>query len=159
MTNMQLNSRQERIVRLAGILGTGKPVSSAYIITELNCSEPTLTRALKALRETWSAQIQYNKSTHTYQLVARGLLDKKTLRQLADTLDSSAKMKADLPEYRVILAKNKKNTISLSLRTSVVRKLDRLARVTGKTRSEAVELLATQLTEEAIKKYSEKHNE
>lgn len=48
---MQLNTRQARIFKLANLLGTGKPVSAADIITSLECSEPTLTRALKELRE------------------------------------------------------------------------------------------------------------
>ncbi|EEF4804311.1 tellurium resistance protein TerW, partial [Salmonella enterica subsp. enterica serovar Kentucky] len=47
---MQLNTRQARIFKLANLLGTGKPVSAADIITSLECSEPTLTRALKELR-------------------------------------------------------------------------------------------------------------
>ena len=54
---MQLNTRQARIFKLANLLGTGKPVSAADIITSLECSEPTLTRALNELRESYSAVI------------------------------------------------------------------------------------------------------
>ena len=47
---MHLSTRQARIYKLAILLGSGKPVAAETIITALNCSEPTLTRALKELR-------------------------------------------------------------------------------------------------------------
>lgn len=74
---MQLNTRQARIFKLANLLGTGKPVSAADIITSLECSEPTLTRALKELRESYSAEIKYSKAGHSYHLVNPGQLDKR----------------------------------------------------------------------------------
>ena len=86
---MQLSTKQARIFRLAQLLGNTQPVSATRIITELGCSEPTLTRALKEIRETYSAEIKYSKATHSYQLTGQGTLDKKVLRQMSQALQSS----------------------------------------------------------------------
>lgn len=67
---MRLNSKQERIFKLALILGNGQPVSSAELLEKLDCSDPTLSRTLKTLRDTYEAEIKYSKAAHTYQLVA-----------------------------------------------------------------------------------------
>lgn len=138
---MQLSTKQARIFRLALLLGSGTPVETQKIISQLSCSEPTLTRALKELRETYSAEIRYSKATHSYQLVESGLLDKKTLRQIYKTLSSSIETKTDETISRVSLDKEKKKAVSLSLRMSVLRKIDQLAMQTNTTRSDIVELL------------------
>ncbi|MCS3431214.1 tellurium resistance protein TerW [Klebsiella sp. BIGb0407] len=138
---MQLSTRQARVFRLAMLLGPGTPVESQKIISQLNCSEPTLTRALKELRETYSAEIRYSKATHSYQLVEPGLLDKKTLRQIHNTLSSNVETKTDEVVSKVSLDKEKKKAVSLSLRMSVLRKIDQLAMQTETTRSDIVELL------------------
>jgi len=138
---MQLSTRQARIFRLAMLLGPGTPVETQRIIGQLGCSEPTLTRALKELRETYSAEIRYSKATHSYQLVESGLLDKKTLRQMNKTLSSNIETKTDEVVSKVSLDKEKKKAVSLSLRMSVLRKIDQLAMQTDTTRSDIVELL------------------
>lgn len=139
---MQLSTRQARIFRLATLLGPGTPVEAQRILSQLSCSEPTLTRALKELRESYSAEIRYSKATHSYQLVQPGTLDKKTLRQITKTLSSNVEAKTDEPVVsKVSLDKEKKKAVSLSLRMSVLRKLDQLAMQTDKTRSDIVELL------------------
>lgn len=138
---MQLSTRQARIFRLAMLLGPGTPVETQRIISQLGCSEPTLTRALKTLRETYSAEIRYSKATHSYQLVKSGLLDKKTLRQMNKALSSNRETKTDEVVSKVSLDKEKKKAVSLSLRMSVLRKIDQLAMQTDTTRSDIVELL------------------
>ncbi len=138
---MQLSTRQARVFRLAMLLGPGMPVETQKIISQLACSEPTLTRALKELRETYSAEIRYSKATHSYQIVEPGLLDKKTLRQIHKTLSSNVEAKTDETVSRVSLDKEKKKAVSLSLRMSVLRKIDQLAIQTDTTRSDIVELL------------------
>lgn len=138
---MQLSTRQARIFRLAMLLGPGTPVETQRIIGQLGCSEPTLTRALKELRESYSAEIRYSKATHSYQLVESGLLDKKTLRQMNKTLSSNVETKTDEVVSKVSLDKEKKKAVSLSLRMSVLRKIDQLAMQTDTTRSDIVELL------------------
>jgi len=138
---MQLSTRQARIFRLAMLLGPGTPVETQRIIGQLGCSEPTLTRALKELRESYSAEIRYSKATHSYQLVESGLLDKKTLRQMNRTLSSNVETKTDEVVSKVSLDKEKKKAVSLSLRMSVLRKIDQLAMQTDTTRSDIVELL------------------
>lgn len=138
---MQLSTRQARIFRLATLLGSGLPVPTQKIINQLACSEPTLTRALKALRETYSAEIKYSKATHSYQLVDAGNLDKKTIRRMNEALSSSIDFKSGETISKVSLDKEKKKAVSLSLRMSVLRKIDQLAMLAGTTRSDAVELL------------------
>ncbi|AHG20365.1 tellurium resistance protein TerW [Chania multitudinisentens RB-25] len=148
---MQLNTRQTRIYTLANILGSGKPVSAARIITLLNCSEPTLTRALKELRESYSAEIKYSKATHSYQLIQPGQLDKKTLRRMHETLLANSELKTGETVSRVYLDKEKKKAVSLSLKMSVLRKIDRLSRISETTRSEAVEMLVGCCLDELVR--------
>ena len=138
---MQLSTRQVRIFRLALLLGSGHPVSAQKIINQLGCSEPTLTRALKELRETYSAEIKYSKATHSYQLLEPGQLDKKALRRINETLNSSIDHKHNEVVSCVSLDKEMKKSVSLSLRGSVLRKIDRLALLADTTRSDAVEIL------------------
>ncbi|WP_114192966.1 tellurium resistance protein TerW [Edaphovirga cremea] len=138
---MQLSTRQARIFTLANLLGSGKPVSATRIISSLDCSEPTLTRALKELRDSYSAEIKYSKATHSYQLVTPGQLDKKTLRRMSEALTANAEIKTGEIVSRVILDKDKKKAVSLSLKMSALRKIDKLSRLSGTTRSEAVEML------------------
>lgn len=138
---------------LANLLGTGKPVSAADIIHSLDCSEPTLTRALKELRDAYSAQIKYSKAGHSYQLVNPGQLDKKTLRRMNEALALNAELKTSETGGRVFLDKDKKTPVSLSLRMRVLRKIDRLADLSGTSRSEAVEKIAERVLDDLIREY------
>lgn len=107
---MQLNTRQERVYTLANILGSGKPVSAQSITATLACSEPTLSRALKELRETYAAEIKYSKAGHSYQMVNSGLLDKKTLKRMSEALDLNSDLKTHDQGARVVLDKDIKNS-------------------------------------------------
>lgn len=138
---MQLSTRQARIFRLAILLGSGQPVPTKKIIIQLACSEPTLTRALKALRETYSAEIKYSKSTLSYQLIEPGSLDKKTIRRMNETLSLNVDIKTSEVANKVSLDKERKKAVSLSLRMSVLRKIDNFATRAEITRSDAVDLL------------------
>ncbi|WP_413531296.1 tellurium resistance protein TerW [Rahnella inusitata] len=148
---MQLSTRQARIFRLAQLLGAGHPVSATKIFTELACSEPTLTRALKQIRETYSAEIKYSKATHSYQLTGQGTLDKKALRQMTQALQSSEDHKSGQAVSHVSLDKEKKKPVSLSLRMSVLRKIDRLAMLVETSRSDAVEMLVDRCIADVMK--------
>lgn len=148
---MQLNTRQERIYTLASLLGTGKPVSAAKIISILDCSEPTLSRALKELRESYTAEIKYSKAAHSYQLVSPGQLDKKTLRRMNEALTQNAELKGQDTSTKVVLDKELKTTVSLSIKRRVLRKIDKLAKLSGTSRSEAVEKIADMMTDEMIR--------
>ncbi len=138
---MLLSSRQERVFKLATLLGTGKPVSASKILEILECSEPTLTRALKELRDSYSSEIKYSKAIHAYQITHFGTLDKKTLRRMAESLSANAELKTVESSSWVDLDKEKKMAVSLSLRMSVLRKVERFAFTHNKTRSEAMEIL------------------
>ncbi|XTZ38627.1 tellurium resistance protein TerW [Salmonella enterica] len=148
---MQLNTKQARIFTLANLLGSGKPVSATHIITELECSEPTLTRALKELRDSYSAEIKYSKASHSYQLTKSGQLNKRTLRRMNEALALNAELKTNGTGSRVILDKEKKTAVSLSIRMRILRKIDKLAELTGTTRSEAVEKIAEKVVDELIR--------
>jgi len=154
---MQLSTRQARIFRLAILIGSGLPVSTQKIINQLACSEPTLTRALKALRETYSAEIKYSKATHSYQLIEPGILDKKNIRRMNETLSLSADIKTDKVINRVSLDKEKKKAVSLSLRMSILRKIDHFANRAEFTRSDAVELLVEHCMDEFSDKFEQRN--
>ena len=128
---MQLNTRQERVYTLANILGSGKPVSAQSITATLACSEPTLSRALKELRETYAAEIKYSKAGHSYQMVNSGLLDKKTLKSMSEALDLNTDLKTHDQGSRVVLDKDIKTSVSLSIRRRILRKIDKLAALTS----------------------------
>ncbi|KQN55010.1 hypothetical protein [Erwinia sp. Leaf53] len=149
---MQLSTRQARIYRLASLLGSGKPVSATAILNDLDCSEPTLTRALKELRDTWSAEIRYSRASHTYQLTVAGQLDKKNLRRMTEALEVNARLKQSEQVSHVSLDKEKKKAVSLSLRMSVLRKIDRIVRLSETTRSEAVEMLVESGLDDLLKR-------
>lgn len=153
---MQLNTRQTRIFTLANLLGTGKPVAANDIIAMLACSEPTLTRALKELRDAYSAEIKYSKATHSYHLVSPGQLDKKTLRRMTEALALNAELKSSDSGSRVVLDKEMKTAVSLSLRMRVLRKIDKLAELMGSSRSEAVEKIALRAIDDLILEYKRK---
>lgn len=155
---MQLNTRQARIFKLANILGSGKPVPACNIISRLECSEPTLTRALKEIRESYSAEIKYSKAGHSYHLINPGLLDKKTLRRMSEALAQHDGLKTSETAGKVFLNKDKKTAVSLSLRLRILRKIDRLAALSESTRSEAVEKLALRVVDELIKECSVKNS-
>lgn len=149
---MQLNTRQARIFTLANILIDGKPICATNIINRLECSEPTLTRALKELRIAYSAEIQYSKTGHSYQLTNPGTLDKKTLRRMSEALIVSSELKTGSINSKVILDKNRKKTVSLSLRLKILHQIDRLAALRSSSRSETVEKIVVQVVDGLIKK-------
>lgn len=153
---MHLSTRQARTYKLALLLGNGKPVSSEGIITALACSEPTLTRTLKELRESYSAEIKYSKATHSYQMVSPGQLDKKSLKRMGEALTENEESKPVETVSRVFLDKEKKKAVSLSLRMSLLRKINTLARLQGLTRSEAVDNAVAASIDELIKQARQK---
>ena len=148
---MHLSTRQVRIYRLALLLGGGKPVLATEIVSELACSEPTLSRALKELRESWHAEIKYSKASHSYQMTATGLLDKKTLRRMNEDLTENAATKPVETVSRVFLDKDKKKAVSLSLRMSLLRKIDQLSYRLEITRSEAMEMVIAQGIDDVLR--------
>lgn len=153
---MQLSTRQTRVFMLASLLSNGKPVASSRILASLDCSEPTLTRALKELRESWSAEIKYSRLTHCYQLTEPGKLDKKSLRHINEALKLNAELQQSETVSRVFLDKEKKKAVSLSLRMSVLRKIDQVVRLSETTRSDAVEMLVESGLDELIERL--RHN-
>ncbi|EEV5668591.1 tellurium resistance protein TerW, partial [Escherichia coli] len=85
-----------------------------------------------------------------------GQLDKKTLRRMNEALAQNAELKTGESTGKVVLDKDKKTAVSLSLRMRILRKIDRLAALSDSTRSEAVEKLALHSVDELIKEYSAK---
>ncbi|MDC9589274.1 tellurium resistance protein TerW [Xenorhabdus sp. XENO-10] len=148
---MLLNPKQFRNFKLTLLLSHGKPVSKVKIIRELNCSEPTLTRALRELRDLYCADIRFSKMGNTYQLVDKGMLAKKDVKRIEELLVQHLSFKAEEATSHVFLDKEKKKPISLSLRMSVLRKIDGLANRLETTRSEVVEMVVDQFIEKLLK--------
>lgn len=151
---MQLSTRQIRVYTLAALLSPGKPVATTKIISSLECSEPTLTRVLKELREAYGAVIKYSKSNRAYQMTERGQLDNKTIRRMREALVANEERMHQEITSRVRLDKNKKKSVSLSLKMLTLRKIDRLSRLHKSTRSDVVELLVDNFIEQLIQKIS-----
>lgn len=148
---MQLSTRQARVYTLATLLGPGKPVTATKVIATLACSEPTLTRVLKDLRESYYADIKYSKASHTYQLVNAGLLNKKQLRRMGEALNANAQLKISETASVISLDKEKKKAVSLSLKMSILQKIELLALLSSITRSEAVEMIVGEYADRLIR--------
>lgn len=147
---MQLSTRQVRVFTLATLLSSGKKVPTIKIISALECSEPTLTRVLKEIRDSYGAEIKYSKASRAYQMTERGQLDSKALRRMREALSASEDLRHNGMTSRVYLDKDKKKSVSLSLKMSALRKIDRLSYLNNSTRSEAVELLVDHYIENLI---------
>ncbi|EIR3841769.1 ribbon-helix-helix protein, CopG family, partial [Salmonella enterica] len=80
-----------------------------------------------------------------------GLLDKKTLKRMSEALDLNTDLKTHDQGARVILDKDIKTSVSLSIRRRILRKIDKLAELSGTSRSEAVEKLVEMKIDEIIK--------
>ncbi|MDC9582679.1 tellurium resistance protein TerW [Xenorhabdus sp. PR6a] len=148
---MLLNPKQFRNFKLTLLLSHGKPISKTRIIRELNCSEPTLTRALRELRDLYCADIRFSKMGSTYQLVDKGMLTKKDVRRIEELLVQHLSSKPEDAASHVFLDKEKKKPISLSLRMSVIRKIDGLANRLETTRSEVVEMVVDRFIDNLLK--------
>ncbi|WP_338883436.1 tellurium resistance protein TerW [Xenorhabdus sp. TH1] len=148
---MLLNPKQFRNFKLTLLLSHGKPISKVRIIKELNCSEPTLTRALRELRDLYCADIRFSKMGNTYQLVDKGMLTKKDVRRIEELLAQHLSLKSEEATSHVFLDKEKKKPVSLSLRMSVIRKIDSLANQLETTRSDIVEMVVDKFIEKLLK--------
>lgn len=82
-------------------------------------------------------------------MVNSGLLDKKTLKRMSEALDLNSDLK-HMTGARVVLDKDIKTSVSLSIRRRVLRKIDKLAALSGTSRSEAVEKLVELKIDEII---------
>ncbi|MDC9604816.1 tellurium resistance protein TerW [Xenorhabdus griffiniae] len=148
---MLLSPKQFRNFKLTVLLSHGKPVSKVRIIRELNCSEPTLTRALRELRDLYCANIRFSKMGNTYQLVDKGSLTRKDVRRIEELLAQHLSCKSEEATSHVFLDKEKKKPVSLSLRMSVIRKIDSLANRLETTRSDVVEMVVDRFIEKLLK--------
>ncbi|CAB5619785.1 Uncharacterised protein [Citrobacter youngae] len=84
-------------------------------------------------------------------MVNSGLLDKKTLKRMSEALDLNTDLKTHDQGARVVLDKDIKTSVSLSIRRRILRKIDKLAELSGTSRSEAVEKLVEMKIDEIIK--------
>ncbi|MEX0446403.1 tellurium resistance protein TerW [Xenorhabdus sp. SGI246] len=148
---MLLSPKQLRNFKLTLLLSHEKPVSKVKVIEALSCSEPTLTRTLRELRDHYCADIRFSKMGNTYQLVDKGMLTRKEVRRIEELLTQHNNFKSKEATSHVYLDKEKKRSISLSLRMSVIRKIDGLSNRLGATRSETVEMVVDRFIEELQK--------
>ncbi|BDS28558.1 helix-turn-helix domain-containing protein [Aeromonas caviae] len=136
---MMLSAKQKRAFTLAISLFSEKHVSATKIIEDLGCSEATLTRSLRDLRETYNVTIKYSKSTHSYQLTDTGNLTKKDISHMKTAIEKHDA--SDINDETVSLTKIRKRAVTLSLTNAAISKLDKRAAAEGKTRSDIVESL------------------
>ncbi|ELV7510563.1 tellurium resistance protein TerW (plasmid) [Aeromonas caviae] len=136
---MMLSAKQKRAFTLAISLFSEKHVSATKIIEDLGCSEATLTRSLRDLRETYNVTIKYSKSTHSYQLTDTGNLTKKDISHMKTAIEKHDA--SDINDETVSLTKIRKRAVTLSLTNAAISELDKRAAAEGKTRSDIVESL------------------
>lgn len=136
---MMLSAKQKRAFTLAISLFSEKHVSATKIIEDLGCSEATLTRSLRDLRETYNVTIKYSKSTHSYQLTDTGNLTKKDISHMKAAIEKHDA--SDINDETVSLTKIRKRAVTLSLTNAAISELDKRATAEGKTRSDIVESL------------------
>ncbi len=136
---MMLSAKQKRAFTLAISLFSEKHVSATKIIADLGCSEATLTRSLRDLRETYNVTIKYSKSTHSYQLTDTGNLTKKDISHMKAAIEKHDA--SDINNETVSLTKIRKRAVTLSLTNAAISELDKRAAAEGKTRSDIVESL------------------
>ncbi|QJT19617.1 tellurium resistance protein TerW [Aeromonas sp. 1805] len=136
---MMLSAKQKRAFTLAISLFSEKHVSATKIIEDLGCSEATLTRSLRDLRETYNVTIKYSKSTHSYQLTDAGNLTKKDISHMQTAIEKHDA--SDSNDETVSLTKIRKRAVTLSLTKAAISRLDWLAATEGKKRSDIVESL------------------
>lgn len=134
-----LSAKQKRAFTLAISLFSEKHVSATKIIEDLGCSEATLTRSLRDLRETYYVTIKYSKSTHSYQLTDTGNLTKKDISHMKTAIEKHDA--SDINDETVSLTKIRKRAVTLSLTNAAISELDKRAAAEGKTRSDIVESL------------------
>jgi DNA-binding HxlR family transcriptional regulator len=134
-----LSAKQKRAFTLAISLFSEKHVSATKIIEDLGCSEATLTRSLRDLRETYNVTIKYSKSTHSYQLTDTGNLTKKDISHMKAAIEKHDA--SDINNETVSLTKIRKRAVTLSLTNAAISELDKRAAAEGKTRSDIVESL------------------
>ncbi|WP_412531022.1 ribbon-helix-helix protein, CopG family [Escherichia coli] len=70
---------------------------------------------------------------------------------MSEALDLNTDLKTHDQGARVILDKDIKTSVSLSIRRRILRKIDKLAELSGTSRSEAVEKLVEMKIDEIIK--------
>lgn len=136
---MMLSAKQKRAFTLAISLFSEKHVSATKIIEDLGCSEATLTRSLRDLRETYNVTIKYSKSTHSYQLTDTGNLTKKDISHMKTAIEKHDA--SNINDETVSLTKIRKRAVTLSLTNAAISELDKRAAAEGKTRSDIVESL------------------
>lgn len=136
---MMLSAKQKRTFTLAISLFSEKRVSATKIIEDLGCSEATLSRSLRDLRETYNVTIKYSKSTHSYQLTDVGSLTKRDISHMQTAIQKHEA--SDINDETVSLTKIRKRAVTLSLTKAAISKLDQLAAAEGKKRSDIVESL------------------
>lgn len=138
---MSLSAKQYRQYKLIVLLSTGKPVSKDTLFLEMDCSEPTFIRDMRKIREEYQAEIKFHKASGKYQMSENGTITPKLVRYMREALAMREQSGVTSPGQPVILAKEGKKPVSLSLRFSVIRKIESYGNRNGMNRSQVVEWL------------------
>nr|WP_314687848.1 tellurium resistance protein TerW [uncultured Pantoea sp.] len=139
---MSLSAKQYRQYRLVVLLSTGKPVKKEVLLQEMACSEPTFVRDLRDIRHAYHSEIRFSKSAGHYQMISAGTLTPKIIKMMRDSLDLRDRTATgQQTQSSVVLDKEAKKSVSLSLRLSVLRKIQLYANRYNLNRSQVIELL------------------
>ncbi|OIX90579.1 hypothetical protein [Pantoea sp. Ae16] len=150
---MSLSAKQYRQYRLVVLLSTRKPVKKEVLLQEMACSEPTFVRDLRDIRHAYHSEIRFSKSAGHYQMISTGTLTPKIIKMMRDSLDLRDSTTAgQQTQSSVVLDKEAKKSVSLSLRLSVLRKIQLYANRYNLNRSQVIELLVEENLSKPLKK-------
>lgn len=138
---MSLSAKQYRQYKLIVLLSTGKPVSKDALFQEIDCSEPTFIRDLRDIREEFHAEIKFHKASAKYQMIGAGAITPKLVKYMREAMTMREQSRSSTTGQSVVLDKEGKKPVSLSLRFSVLRKIETYGYRNGMNRSQVVEWL------------------
>lgn len=138
---MSLSAKQYRQYKLIVLLSTGKPVSKDALFQEMDCSEPTFIRDMREIRKEFQAAIKFHKASGKYQMTEAGAITPKLIRYMREAITVHDQTASSPAGQTVVLDKEGKKAVSLSLRFSVIRKIETYGYRNGMNRSQVVEWL------------------
>lgn len=138
---MSLSAKQYRQYKLIVLLSTGKPVSKDALFQEMDCSEPTFIRDMREIRKEFQAEIKFHKASGKYQMTEAGVITPKLVRYMREAITVRDQTVSSPTGQTVVLDKEGKKPVSLSLRFSVIRKIETYGYRNGMNRSQVVEWL------------------
>lgn len=150
---MSLSARQCRQYKLVLLILSRQELTRDLLLSELACSAATFDRELRAIRQQFNLQLKFDKNTGSYHVINTGSLTEKLLQHMSSALRLDGLQVYPEHKVTVFLDKEVKKSISMSLRSSVVRKIESYAYHHKMNRSQVIEWLVDEyLTQHFPKK-------